>query len=157
MITVHHESLVATLEISFPETWQQKSDFYQLVKNNFWGVCQNYYNFTEGGYGKMITVLDKGGGSLETPKSDYVICAQPLSEVIGPLKNLKVFFFDDSEGVAKVLILLKLLIHLKQVTSKLPLELYCFKHFPPFCNKGCWLWLYYSWLIVLMIPYKNNK
>ena len=24
----------------------KKSDFYQLVKNNFWGLCQNYYNFT---------------------------------------------------------------------------------------------------------------
>ena len=34
MITVHHESWVATLEISFPETWQQKSDFYS--SNNFY-------------------------------------------------------------------------------------------------------------------------
>ena len=89
MITVHHESWVATLEISFPETWQKKSDFYQLVKNNFWGVCQNYYNFTWGGYREMITVLHRGGyaqmitilhggGYLGTPESDYVICARPL-------------------------------------------------------------------------------
>ena len=41
---VHHKSWVATLEISFPETWQKKSDFYQLVKNNmglifgFWAL-----------------------------------------------------------------------------------------------------------------------
>ena len=60
MITVHHESWVATLEISIPETWK-KSNFYQLVKNHFWGVCQNDYNFTEGGYGEMITVLHRGG------------------------------------------------------------------------------------------------
>ena len=91
MITVHHESWVATLEISIPETWK-KSNFYQLVKNHFWGVCQNDYNFTEGGYSKMITVLHRGGmpkwlqyyiggGSLGTPKSDYVICARPLNGV----------------------------------------------------------------------------
>ena len=58
MITVHHESWVATLEISIPETWK-KSTFYQLVKNHFWVVCQNDYNFTEGGYGEMITVLHR--------------------------------------------------------------------------------------------------
>ena len=29
-----------------------------------------------GGYAQMITVLH-GGGSLGTPKSDYVICARP--------------------------------------------------------------------------------
>ena len=88
IITVHHESWVATLEISIPETWK-KSNFYQLVKNHFWGVCQNDYNFTEGGYGEMITVLHRGGyaqilqyyiggeGSRGTPKNDYVICARP--------------------------------------------------------------------------------
>ena len=27
----------------------------------------------------MITILKKGGGSLGTPKSDYVICARPLN------------------------------------------------------------------------------
>ena len=26
----------------------------------------------------MITILHRGGGSLGTPKSDYVICARPL-------------------------------------------------------------------------------
>ena len=31
-----------------------------------------------GGYAQMITILH-GGGSLGTPKSDYVICARPLS------------------------------------------------------------------------------
>ena len=30
-----------------------------------------------GGYAQMITILH-GGGSLGTPKSDYVICAGPL-------------------------------------------------------------------------------
>ena len=30
-----------------------------------------------GGYAQMITILH-GGGSLGTPKSDYVICARPL-------------------------------------------------------------------------------
>ena len=33
-----------------------------------------------GGYAQMITILH-GGGSLETPKSDYVICARPRSLV----------------------------------------------------------------------------
>ena len=66
----------------------KKSDFYQLVKNNFWGACQNYYNFTQGGYGQTITVLYRGEyaqmitilhrGVSWTPKSDYVICARPL-------------------------------------------------------------------------------
>ena len=28
----------------------------------------------------MITILHRGEGSLGTPKSDYVICAQPLIE-----------------------------------------------------------------------------
>ena len=32
-----------------------------------------------GGYAQMITILPRGGGSLGTPKSDYVICARPLS------------------------------------------------------------------------------
>ena len=32
-----------------------------------------------GGYAQMITILHGGGGSLGTPKSDYVICARPLS------------------------------------------------------------------------------
>ena len=32
-----------------------------------------------GGYAQMITILH-GGGSLGTPKSDYVICAQPLMD-----------------------------------------------------------------------------
>ena len=27
----------------------------------------------------MITILHRGGGSLGTPKSDYVICARPLT------------------------------------------------------------------------------
>ena len=31
-----------------------------------------------GGYGEMITILHRGGVSLGTPKSDYVICARPL-------------------------------------------------------------------------------
>ena len=30
-----------------------------------------------GGYAQMITTLHGGGGSLGTPKSDYVICARP--------------------------------------------------------------------------------
>ena len=30
----------------------------------------------------MITILHRdGGGSLRTPKSDYVICARPLSSI----------------------------------------------------------------------------
>ena len=32
-----------------------------------------------GGYAQMITILHGGGGSLGTPKIDYVICARPLS------------------------------------------------------------------------------
>ena len=34
-----------------------------------------------GGYAQMITILHRGGGSLGTPKSDYVICARPLTLV----------------------------------------------------------------------------
>ena len=34
------------------------------------------------GYAQMITILHRGGGgSLRTPKSDYVICARPLSSI----------------------------------------------------------------------------
>ena len=33
-----------------------------------------------GGYAQMITILH-GGGSLGTPKSDYVICARPLTPI----------------------------------------------------------------------------
>ena len=29
----------------------------------------------------MITILHRGGGSLGTPKSDYVICARPLNSL----------------------------------------------------------------------------
>ena len=39
----------------------KKIKFLSVDKNHFWGVCQNYYNFTEGGYGEMITVLHRGG------------------------------------------------------------------------------------------------
>ena len=31
----------------------------------------------------MITILHRGGGSLGTPESDYVICARPLTHVLG--------------------------------------------------------------------------
>ena len=34
-----------------------------------------------GGYAQMITILHRGGGSLGTPKSDYVICARPLTKI----------------------------------------------------------------------------
>ena len=35
-----------------------------------------------GGYAQMITILHRGGeGSLEAPKSDYVICARPLMKM----------------------------------------------------------------------------
>ena len=34
-----------------------------------------------GGYAQMITILH-GGGSLGTPKSDYVICARPLKKMM---------------------------------------------------------------------------
>ena len=42
-----------------------------------------------GGYAQMITILHREGGSLGTPKSDYVICARSLNRV-GPagLTNL---------------------------------------------------------------------
>ena len=32
-----------------------------------------------GGYAQMITILQRGGGSLGTPKSNYVLCARPLT------------------------------------------------------------------------------
>ena len=32
-----------------------------------------------GGYAQMITILHREGGSLGTPKSDYVICARSLN------------------------------------------------------------------------------
>ena len=37
-----------------------------------------------GGYAQMITILHRGGegGSLGSPKSDYVICARPLRDKI---------------------------------------------------------------------------
>ena len=41
------------------------------------GVRRNDYSIAWGGYAQMITILH-GGGSLGTPKSDYVICARPL-------------------------------------------------------------------------------
>ena len=34
----------------------------------------------------MITILH-GGGSLGTPKSDYVICARPLNKVVDDFKG----------------------------------------------------------------------
>ena len=46
-------------------------------------VGQNDYIITWGvGYAQMITILH-GGGSLGTPKSDYVICARPLNRSSG--------------------------------------------------------------------------
>ena len=63
---------------------------FSVGKNHFWRVCQNDYSITLEGYGEMITVLHRWGyaqmitilhrgeGSLETPKSDYVISARPL-------------------------------------------------------------------------------
>ena len=50
-----------------------------------------------GGYAQMITILHGGGGSLGTPKSDYVICARPhirfydfLAGSIGHDQNLTI-------------------------------------------------------------------
>ena len=41
----------------------------------------NWSQLYMGGYGEMITILHRGGvgGALGIPKSDYVICARPLS------------------------------------------------------------------------------
>ena len=41
----------------------------------------------------MITILHRGGGSLGSPKSDYVICARPL------IKNLP----QDQRTVAQLI------------------------------------------------------
>ena len=46
-----------------------------------------------GGYAQMITILH-GGGSLGTPKSDYVICARPL------IKKQKKSIFRDRRPLA---------------------------------------------------------
>ena len=48
-----------------------------------------------GGYAQMITILHRGGGgSLGTPKSDYVICARPLIHESVRIRNL---FVDHPE------------------------------------------------------------
>ena len=72
-----------------------------MVKNHFWGLGQNHYNFKKGGYGEMITVLHRGGyaqmitilhrggGALGTPKSDYVICARTLKYILYVKYTLK--------------------------------------------------------------------
>ena len=44
------------------------------------------------GYAQMITILHRGGGSLGTPKSDYVICARPLSSVSRPMFFALIWF-----------------------------------------------------------------
>ena len=40
-----------------------------------------------GGYAQMITILHRGGGSLGTPKSDYVICARPITAAAALSQN----------------------------------------------------------------------
>ena len=49
------------------------------------GVCPNDYNITQ------------GGGSLGTPKSDYVICARPLIE--GSPLSRSIFVFQNGGRV----------------------------------------------------------
>ena len=59
MITVHHESWVATLEISFPETWQ-KIRFFSVGKKSFLGGMSKWLQYYIGVVRQMITVLHKG-------------------------------------------------------------------------------------------------
>ena len=58
-----------------------------------------------GGYAQMITILHRGGGgSLGTPKSDYVICARPLI--------MKTMYQKDTKNVQKQNVSLKFCIFL---------------------------------------------
>ena len=124
MITVYHESWVVTLGILFPKTWQ-KNIFFSVGKKSFlggmskWlqlyigGVRPNDNSVTRGrGDAQMITILHRGEGSLGTPKSDYVICAQPLMignrwdrcrKVIGSSTNYQLASSAISAWVGKLL------------------------------------------------------
>ena len=58
----------------------------------------------------MITILHRGGGSLGTPKSDYVICARPLMGMFHKILTLGLTLWSSwmlqrkspSKGVALV-------------------------------------------------------
>ena len=50
-----------------------------------------------GGYAQMITILHRGGGSLGTPKSDYVICARPLTYCAAVSRLLCIALFVHSQ------------------------------------------------------------
>ena len=50
-----------------------------------------------GGYAQMIKILHRGGdGSLGTPKSDYGICARPLTNGIEFMTQRKLSLFSES-------------------------------------------------------------
>ena len=77
MIMVYPESWLITFGVSIDFT--KKLDF-SVGKKSFLGGMSKWLQLYLGGYGQMITVLNsRGGGSLGTPKSEYVICARPLS------------------------------------------------------------------------------
>ena len=46
------------------------------------------------GYSQMITVLHRGGGSLGTPKNDYVICVRPL--MVNTILNFHIDYWHPS-------------------------------------------------------------
>ena len=97
MITAYHEIWVFTLGISFPKNWQ-KNIFFSVGKKSFLGGMSKWLQLLhKGGTAKWLQYYSRGGGgggmpkwlqyyiggegSLPTPKSDYVICARPLTVV----------------------------------------------------------------------------
>ena len=85
----------------------KKIKFLSVGKKSFLGGMSKLLQLYRGGYGEMITVLHRGdrdmpkwlqyymgGGSLRTPKSDYVICARPL---IGVFLRRDALFIDTGK------------------------------------------------------------
>ena len=63
MITVYHESWDVTLGIFFP-----KKHIFSVGKKSFLGGMSKRLQLYIGGYGQMITVLHRGGVSLDPQK-----------------------------------------------------------------------------------------
>ena len=68
-------------------------------------------------YAQMITILH--GGSLRTPKSDYVICARPLTESVHENEIQRIFHFSLSRANVRLVLVFILLITMTLLTCSL--------------------------------------
>ena len=77
--SVPEDARVCQAVLDYARVCQSMPEYARVCQSTEGGYGEMITVLHRGGYAQMITILHRGGGSLGTPKSDYVICAQPLN------------------------------------------------------------------------------